>query len=64
MVFNGIQWYSDGLVMSDLGWSVSVDTYSHKMVHNTPSYKSGWMDGMDLRVGGGIEHLTVLKKSK
>ena len=20
----------------------------------------GWMDGMDLRVGGGIEHLTVL----
>ena len=73
MVSGGLGWswmVSDGLgwsqmVSDGLGWSVSVDLDTIEWF-KTPKPISGigwdWMGWMDLRVGGGIEHLTVLIK--
>ena len=60
MVFNGLGW--SGMVSYGLSESVSVDLDYHRMVLNSQTYKwMGWdWDGMDLQVGGGTEHLTVL----
>ena len=61
---DGLRW--SWIVSDGLSESVSFDLDYHRMV-KTPKPISGWMDGwdgigMDLRVGGGIEHLTVLIK--